>query len=66
MAVDSTERAETFLTAVVDQLGQAVATGDAEVASHILDEVSDAGFPGAAAVLDAGLAQTSIAAQLAE
>lgn len=64
--MDSTERATIYLTGVVDQLGQAVAEGNPEQASHILDEVSDAGFPAAAAALDACLAQTSIADQLTE
>lgn len=64
--MDSTERATIYLTAVVDQLGGAVAAGDAAAASRILDDVSDAGFPAAAAALDAGLAQTSLAPKLAE
>jgi hypothetical protein len=64
--VDSTERATIYLTGVVDQLGEAVATGNTAAAEQIVDRVHDDGFPAAAAALDAGLAQTSLAPKLAE
>jgi hypothetical protein len=60
------DAAETFVDAVVDQLGAAVAAGDPDVASAIIDRVHDDGYPAAAAVLDAAVRGTSLGPQLAE
>lgn len=56
----------TYVTGKFDQLRSAVAHGDVDAASRIVDQVDADGYPAAAAEMDAGLARTSLAGQLAE
>jgi hypothetical protein len=52
---------EAYMTGVVDQLGAAVAAGDAEQAERIVDQVDADGYQAAAVALGVGLRRTSLA-----
>lgn len=64
--LDTRDDQQVYLTGVTDQLGAAVAHGDADTADKILDQVDADGYPDAAAALTRAALRTSIGDQLAE
>lgn len=54
-------QAEAYTTGVTDQIGGAVARGDAAAANHIVDRVAADGHPGFAQILNTALTNTSLA-----